>query len=217
VARPAIVFAGAPLDVTPRLQARIAALENPYVIAADSGAHTALAFGLRPDIVIGDLDSLDVATRDTLEQQRVAFERYPVAKDATDGQLALAHALTHSPSSILLLGYLNGPRLDMTVSSILLLTLTETPVVLVDERNESLLLRGPAEHAWSPEPEERISLLPLNADCAGVTTRGLHYPLEHERLSFGHTRGVSNEAEANSVSVSVEQGLLLLTRHFARL
>jgi thiamine pyrophosphokinase len=217
VTRPAIVFAGAPLDVTPRLEARIGALENPYVIAADSGAHTALAFGLRPDMVIGDLDSLDPATRDTLERQHVAFEHYPVAKDATDGQLALEHALKRTPSSILLLGYLNGPRLDMTLSSVVLLTLVEAPVVLADERNECLLLRGPASHGWAPEPDELISLIPLRGDCYGITTRGLRYPLDHEPLAFGPTRGISNAPTAAQVSVSLEQGLLLLTRHFARL
>jgi len=217
VARPALVFAGAPLDVTPRLQARIAALDNLYVVAADSGARIALAYGLRPDLVIGDLDSLDDTTRTSLEQQHVPFERYPVAKDSTDGQLALQWALETRPSSVLLLGYLNGPRLDMTVSSVLLLTLADVPVVLADERNECRLLRGPGSHAWSPEPDERISLLPVNANASGITTSGLRYPLTHEELSFGYTRGVSNEPTADSVSVSIEHGLLLLTRHFARL
>ena len=215
--RPAVVFAGAPLDPTARLRARIATLDNPRVIAADSGAATALRFGLRPDLVIGDLDSLDPAVRDHLQTQGVPFERHPTAKDATDGQLALQHALLHQPSEILLLGFLNGARLDMTLSSVMLLVMSDVPTTLVDERNEALLLRGPQRHAWSAEQDELISLLPLTADCSGVRTAGLRFPLEGERLVLGDTRGVSNEPLAAEVSVALEEGVLLLCRHFARL
>jgi thiamine pyrophosphokinase len=215
--RPAVVFAGAPLESTPRLRRRIEALGQPHVIAADSGARTALAFDLRPDMVIGDLDSLDEATRHHLEQLGVPFERYPVAKDATDGQLALHRALQFQPTTVLLLGYLNGPRLDMTLASAMLLVQTDTPLVLADEHNECLLVRGPGTSAWAPEPHEIISLLPLAGDCAGVTTTGLRYPLRGEPLVFGDTRGISNEPSAEQVEVSVQRGLLLIARHFPRL
>jgi thiamine pyrophosphokinase len=212
-----VVFAGAPLDPTPRLRARIGALRSPRVIAADSGAATALAFDLRPDIVVGDFDSLDPATRLALESHNVPFERHPTAKDATDGQLALQHALLHQPSEILLLGYLNGPRLDMTVSTVLLLTLSAVRTTLLDERNEAILLRGPQRHVWSPEEDELISLLPLMGDCQGVRTDGLRFPLRGESLIVGDTRGVSNEALAGEVAVAFDEGVLLLCRHFARL
>jgi thiamine pyrophosphokinase len=215
--RPAIVFAGAPLDVTPRLKRRVEALREPIVVAADSGARTALAFGLPPHVVIGDFDSLDEATRRDLERLHVTLERYPVAKDATDGQLALQRALELEPATVLLLGYLNGPRLDMTLSSALLLAQTDTPVMLADEHNECRLLRAPGICAWAPEPNEVISLLPLDVDCAGVTTEGLRYPLASEALVFGDTRGISNEPSAQQVAVSLQRGRLLITRHFPRL
>lgn len=216
-ARAAVVFAGAPLEVTGRLRARIAALDKPRIIAADGGAATALAFGLHPDIVVGDFDSLDRATQEELAHLGVPFERHPRAKDATDGQLALQYALHVQPTSLLLLGYLNGPRLDMTLSAALLLALAPIRAVLADERNECLLLRGPQHHRWAAEPDELISLLPLAGDCLGVRTEGLRYPLGGERLVFGDTRGISNEPVAHQVSATLESGLLLLTRHFARL
>jgi thiamine pyrophosphokinase len=140
-----------------------------------------------------------------------------VAKDATDGQLALQRALQFQPTAVLLLGYLNGPRLDMTLSSALLLLQTDTPVVLADEHNECLLVRGPGTAAWAAEPHELISLIPFGGDCAGVTTTGLRYPLRGEPLVFGDTRGISNEPSAEQVEVAVQRGLLLIARHFPRL
>jgi thiamine pyrophosphokinase len=212
-----VVFAGAPLQPVSRLLARLAALETPYVIAADSGAATALAFGLQPDLVIGDLDSLDSATRSELLQRGVPFETYPRAKDATDSQLALARALQEAPEQLLLLGLLNGPRLDMTVANVLLLGLAPSRTAVLDEDNEAVILLGPDQHNWHAQPQELISLLPLGGDVEGVTTSGLLYTLSGETLKFGDSRGVSNEPVDANVAVALENGRLLIVRHFPRL
>ena len=210
----AIVFAAAPLQPTQRLRARLASLETAFVVAADDGASTALAFRLTPDVVIGDLDSLSVETRARLEHANVPVERYPRDKDATDGQLAIDRALAERPTELLLLGFLGGPRLDQALANVLLLLRLEVPTVLLDERNECTLLRAGDARAWRPEPGEVVSLLPLTPDVTGVRTRGLRWPLDGEALALGDTRGVSNEPTATHVAVSVEHGVLVLTRHF---
>jgi thiamine pyrophosphokinase len=210
----AIVFAAAPLQPTDRLRARLARLHQPFVVAADDGATTALAFGLTPDVVIGDLDSLSVDTSVRLEQAGLPIERFPRDKDATDGQLAIDRALAEHPTELVLLGFLGGPRLDQALANVLLLLRLDVPTVLLDERNECTLMRAGATHAWRPEPHEVVSLLPLSADVTGVRTRGLRWRLEGEPLGLGDTRGVSNEPVDAEVSVSLETGLLLLARHF---
>ena len=212
--RPAVVFAAAPLAATARLKSRLAQLEHPFVLAADGGARTALAFGLRPDVVIGDLDSLDPATLRELERTSVPFETYPPDKDATDGQLAVERALAAQPSELLLLGFLGGPRLDQALANVLVLRRVEIPAVLLDESNECILLRPGAEHAWRPEPREVNSLIPFEGRVEGVRTRGLRWALAGDRLEPGDTRGVSNEAVADEAGVAIERGLLLVTRHF---
>jgi thiamine pyrophosphokinase len=118
---------------------------------------------------------------------------------------------------LFLLGFVNGPRLDMTVANVLLLAHAPSGTILLDERNECVLLKGPTEYGWQAEPQEMISLLPLGADVGGVLTHGLLYPLREESLTFGDTRGVSNEATQREVRVSLQQGTLLIVRHFPRL
>jgi thiamine pyrophosphokinase len=212
--RPAVVFAAAPLAPTARLQSRLAQLEQPFVVAADGGARTALAFGLPPDVVIGDLDSLDATLLRELGRASVAVETYPRDKDATDGQLAVERALAEHPSRLVLLGFLGGPRLDQLLANVLLLVRFQLPAVLLDERNETVLLQPGTQHLWRPEPDELISLIPIGGAARGVVTRGLRWALDGDRLVFGDTRGVSNEAVAEEASVAVDGGLLLLTRHF---
>jgi thiamine pyrophosphokinase len=210
----ALVFAAAPLRATERLKARLEQFDHPFVVAADDGATTALAFGLVPNVVIGDLDSLAPATRHQLEQADVPIELYPRDKDATDGQLAVERALRARPSDLVLLGFLGGPRLDQALANVLLLTRIGLRAILLDELNECTLL-GPGEaHAWRPDPHEVVSLLPLGNVVTGITTRGLRWPLNQEPLALGDTRGLSNEPVAAEAAVTIGDGLLLLTRHF---
>jgi thiamine pyrophosphokinase len=112
-----------------------------------------------------------------------------------------------------LLGFLGGPRLDQAVANIFLLTQVTCPTVLLDERNECRLIRGSATVEWEPEPTEVVSLIPLT-QARGITTGGLRWALREDSLRVGETRGVSNEPVAATASVHVEDGLLLLTRHF---
>jgi thiamine pyrophosphokinase len=210
----AIVFAAAPLAPTSRLRARLRTLRKPYVVAADGGAATALDFGYPPDVVIGDLDSMDSATLSELRRLGKPIEAHPRDKDATDGQLAIERALQVGPSELVLLGFLGGPRLDQALANVFILIGLETPAVLLDEQNECVLVRPGADHAWRTEPNEVVSLLPLKGDAEGVRTTGLRWPLVSEPLRLGDTRGLSNEPTADEATVSIERGLLLVTRHF---
>lgn len=203
-----MVFAAAPIEPTPRLRATLSALRAPIVIAADAGAKTALAFGFTPDVVLGDFDSLDPSSLG------LPIETFPRDKDQTDGQLAIERALRENPTELVLVGFLGGPRLDMSLANILLLSGLDVPTVVLDAHNECRLFRGPAEHTWTPEPTEIISLIPLTKVVDGVTTNGLRWSLRDETLLRSETRGVSNEPSAETARVRIECGSLLLTRHF---
>jgi thiamine pyrophosphokinase len=205
----AIVFAAAPLEPTPRLRARLHSVREPIVIAADAGAPTALAFGFTPNLVIGDFDSLDPSTLGGLRR-----ETFPRDKDQTDGQLAVERAIQQGATELYLVGFLGGSRLDMTVANVWFLTAIDAPAVLLDERNEARLLRGPGEYIWAPEPSEIVSLVPMTELVDGVTTNGLRWELKGDRLRTSETRGVSNEPSGGQARVELARGLLLLTRHF---
>jgi thiamine pyrophosphokinase len=211
--RSALIFAAAPVEPTPRLRARLPS--SAFVIGADAGARTALAFGYTPNVVLGDFDSLDVETLEALEAQHISIEPYPRDKDKTDGQLAIERALQVQPEELYLVGFLGGPRLDMTLANVLLLTRHPARTTLLDERNECTLLQSGTAYSWAPERDEIVSLLALS-EGAIVSTSGLRWPLTAERLERGDTRGLSNEPVSNAARVELHSGVVLLTRHFAR-
>ena len=184
------------------------------MVAADRGAVTALALGYAPDLVLGDMDSIDAGTLEELMRRHVLVEPYPRDKDVTDGQLAAERALAVEPDTMLLLGFLRGARLDHEVANVLMLTLLPPRTVLLEEGNECMLLRSGEKREWDAEPGELVSLVPLGSDAHGVVTHGLRWALEGGTLHLGHTRGISNEPIAPRVGVSLGTGTLLVMRHF---
>ena len=78
-----IVAIGAPAD----LPARERVPEVDLVLAANSGAANARRLGLRPSVIIDDMDSIDATDKIELEAAGLQFITPPVKKDATDLEL----------------------------------------------------------------------------------------------------------------------------------
>jgi thiamine pyrophosphokinase len=178
------------------------------VIAADGGAVHAEALGLRVDVVVGDLDSVRAEALAGVAR----VERHPVAKDATDLELALEAALRLEPERILVLGGAEG-RLDHLLGELLLLAADAYAGVVVDAQLGSAavhVIRRSRELFGSPG--ELVSLFALFGPAHGVVTGGLLYPLRGETLEPGSTRGVSNVFAAAEARVQVERGVVVAVR-----
>ncbi|HEX9018298.1 MAG TPA: thiamine diphosphokinase [Anaerolineaceae bacterium] len=209
----ALIFANGPQI---NLQA-VRALIRPddYRIAADGGLQHLRRLGLQPDLLIGDLDSVEPGEVEALKASHVRVEQYPVQKDETDLELALLAALREGCTRLLILGALGG-RLDMTLANIFLLGLPELMDVearLEDGREEIFLVR-PADDAEAGgvidgQPGDTVSLLPLDGPAGGIRTSGLYYPLRGETLYPERTRGVSNQMVDSQARVTLETGRLI--------
>ena len=184
--------------------------KEDLIIAADGGARRALAWGLDPHLVVGDMDSLPAADRTALEARGCRFVQHPRAKDETDLELALARAAQEGAQEIVILGALGG-RLDHTLSNVLLLALPALEglsVRIVSGAQEAMLLRAGETVSLEGQPGDLVSLLPLGGDARGVTTEGLAWGLEGDVLNFGASRGVSNEMTAPVARIELDRGYL---------
>jgi thiamine pyrophosphokinase len=72
------------------------------------------------------------------------------------------------------------------------------------------VLRGGDRLALSGDPGDLATLLPIGGDAAGVTTKGLHWPLEGATLRMGRSRGLSNSIASLPAYVFLERGALLV-------
>jgi len=181
-----------------------------WLLCADGGARTALALGLQPEVVVGDLDSLGEAMQARLKAMGCRMVVYPAAKDWTDLELALRLAVEEGASEIVVMGALGG-RLDQELANLLLLflpELREVPTRIVDDRQEMFVVRGQAEIVG--QAGDVVSLIPLGGDVKGIVTEGLLYPLRGEPLVIGPARGVSNVMAAQVARVTIQSGTLLM-------
>lgn len=187
------------------------ALERPVVLAADGGAHIAAAYELRPDAVIGDMDSIAPALLTELVAQGVQVIRHPPEKDETDLELTLKEAAARDCDPIVIIGGVGG-RLDQTLANVYLLALPELAgrTVRMAAGREELTLLRPGTHTLIGTPGDTLSLLPVGGPVHGIHTDGLAYPLEGEMLEFGPARGVSNEMLAGHAEIELGRGWLLV-------
>lgn len=189
------------------------------VVGADGGALGAERLGFRPDLVVGDADSLAEADVARLRADGIRVEIVPVDKDESDTELALRAALDAGADRIVVLGAFGGPRLDHAIANLGLLALPaldRRSIELLDAGSRVTLLRAPGPDG---RPVRRVldgpvgglvSLLPLGPGVEGVTTEGLRYPLHDEPLPPGPARGLSNVRLERTAAVTLGGGLLLI-------
>jgi thiamine pyrophosphokinase len=205
----AVIVANGELSPETRQAARSLARPGDRLIAADGGALHCRALGLRPEVVIGDFDSLAPADLAALEAEGVRLVRHPARKDQTDLELAVRWAVEAGCDDILVLAALGG-RWDQTLANLLLPALPGLETVrlrLVDGRQQVYLIRG--TERVEGHPGDIVSLVPIGGDARGVTTEELDYPLARGTLPFGSTLGISNVLVADAATVTVEEGMVL--------
>jgi thiamine pyrophosphokinase len=189
------------------------------VVAADGGWEKAVSLGIRPDLLVGDGDSLPEGKFAELAAEGVPIERSPVNKDESDAELAILAALLRGATHVTVVGALGGRRLDHALANVGLLALPDpmsADVELLDEATRIRLLRAPGANGEAVTCRligpigELVSLLPQGVPAVGVTTEGLLYPLRDETLPTGPARGLSNVSTATEASVTLRSGCLLV-------
>jgi thiamine pyrophosphokinase len=187
--------------------------DTDYVICVNGGSIHALSLGIKPHLVIGDLDSLPAESREKILKLKPTLIEHPPEKDKSDLELALDHAVSMQPAEILIIGALGGSRSDHAFINLLLLQVpfrSAIPARIIDERQEIMLAGN--NTVIKGKPGDLLSLFALTDQVSGITTVNLKYPLVNETLHFASTRGLSNELLASSAEVNIGSGLLLLVK-----
>jgi thiamine pyrophosphokinase len=183
--------------------------ESVTVVAADSGLEQAARLGLRVDIVVGDLDSVDPAALAAAETAGATIERHPVAKDHTDLELAVRTAQRLGAPRVIIVGAWGG-RIDHELANLLLLaspTYAALHLEAVGAGGRIVAVHDRAE--LTGRAGDLVTLLAVGGPAHGVTTDGLEYPLRGETLEPGATRGVSNVLLGTRATVELTSGSLL--------
>jgi thiamine pyrophosphokinase len=187
---------------------------DAFVIAADSGYAHAIAMGFMPNELVGDMDSITAVDLTDAHDSNILISQFPTDKDLTDTEIAITSAIARQSTHITVVSG-GGDRFDHVlgmVHSLASCALTVDTTLLIGTARVSYATYT-KEFRINTQPGDIISLIPIGG-AATVTTTGLQWELNNDTLQAFASRGVSNIATGESVSISVTDGSLAVIEPF---
>ncbi len=187
--RPMAIVGGGAVD--PALLCELAE-RGVALVGADGGGDAIGAAGLVPELIVGDLDSLNDRAGWAARTRVIHISE----QITTDFQKALYS--TAAPVTLAL--GMTGRRLDHTLAALsaVLQYAPQRRLVLVDEVDVALAAIG--TQAFAAKKGERVSIHPL-VPIRFVSSGGLRYPLNGLLLEPGGLLGTSNEGTGERVEI----------------
>lgn len=146
----------------------IAPQPGDFLICADGGWARARQFGLTPQLVVGDFDSMPPAMRPDVPTLTL-----PTEKDDTDLVVCLHEGRKRGYTEFILAGAIGG-RFDHTLSCLQCAAdcaLRGERAWLVDGQNRATIL-APGTHHLPKMPGRKLSLLAYSPEVRDVTLTG---------------------------------------------
>ncbi len=175
----------------------------PYVVVLDGAYSRVKSLQIKPDLVIGDFDSIDSSLKDI----DVKFVK-SADQETTDLEKAIDYLIANKTNDINII-WATGRRLDHTINNFNLLAKYKNHnVVIYDDFSRAYKIEGDFKKHYPKGT--KISLFPISK-ANNITTNNLVYNLQNETLETGIKSGSSNEVKSTGlVSITHSSGTLIL-------
>ena len=185
--------------------------ENTVCFCADGGANFAFKYGKIPEVIVGDLDSIEKGVLEHYEKKNVLMKKFPKDKDFTDFELILEEISKIEKNrnylkKIFVVGGL-GKRIDMTLSNLFLMEKHKNLVFL--EENEEIFY---AEKPFALENKKGygFSIIPISEKVEKLTLKGFKFETDKIDVKRESSRLVSNVICQNEANVEFAKGKLII-------
>jgi dihydrofolate synthase / folylpolyglutamate synthase len=212
-------------DTDPLFISRIHS-RSTILICADHGADSVLEAGLVPDLIVGDMDSIDEVTLHHFHTLGVEVHQ-DGDEDLLDTEIAILKAIESGADRIIILGawgdridqslpafgFLLPDRIPQSVPGQFSLSFSGQVFIVTDHSLISHIAAG-GRQTVPTIPGTRVGLIPLPG-AENVHTHGLRYELDGIDLSFSETMSVSNIATEECFDVSCNSGDIAVIQWFS--
>ncbi len=195
------------------IKSRLNIKSGDLLIGVDGGTKNILDLGLKPDIVLGDFDSISHKLMNELNRRHIPLMRYPRDKDLTDSQIALDYTLKQKVNCVIFVG-LTGDRLDHVLTNLFFIShpkYKNLEISFIDNKQQIYIVKN--RLFFTGWKNDLVSLIPLFNNVTGIFTTNLKFQLKNETLYLGDSRGVSNVMLGLTAKISVKTGVLLVIHH----
>ncbi len=185
----------------PTCQLQRWATEADMILAADAGADILLEIGVRPDYIIGDLDSIQGGSAES-------SVHLDPDQSSTDCDKLLTKSIELGHEKITL-ACVEGDQLDHMIATLHSAARHPIHVQVALRTGIGFLLVSGETREIQTEPDRRVSLLPL-AHCEGVTLKGVEWPLDSDSITPLGLTSIGNRAVSSQISVEILSGVAFL-------
>lgn len=186
----------------------LAMLENAnFIIACDGAADKLLEQKIKPNLIIGDLDSVSQATIEKYSDIVLRVRR----QDNTDLMKAIDWCLEHKHTDVIVLGATGG-REDHSLGNLFAVASYANRISISLYTDTGYFVALAKAGKIQTFAGQQISLFPQPLSMK-ITTEGLKYPITDSALPYMYS-GTLNEAEAEEVFLSFNNGILLVYRTY---
>ena len=177
------------------------------IICCDGSVIDLLKAGLKPDYIVGDLDSLS----EELKEHYKDILQYNPDQETNDLSKAVKFCTENRWKEITILGA-TGKREDHSLGNISLLadyTKTAQVQLLTDYGVFVPILSSTCFESFKGQQVSIFSLTPETL----ITTQNLRYPIHKRRLQ-SWWQGTLNESNGNSFEIKIDRGKVLIFREY---
>lgn len=182
------------------------------VVGIDGGARYLYDCDIKPDVLIGDFDTLDRGVLDFYKKSDIKILDFMPEKDATDTELALLYSMEAGCDEICVYGA-TGTRLDHVLANIQSLMQAfnnNVKAYIIDTHNRIHYLKKEEIIFKDKQYGKYVSLVPMSETVTGVTLQGFAYPLNNAVLTNNQSLAISNQIVEERAKVSYREGILLM-------
>ncbi|NSX83035.1 thiamine diphosphokinase [Wolbachia endosymbiont of Atemnus politus] len=170
------------------------------IVAVDGGTNRLLSIGVKPDLVIGDLDSINPSLRANLNTIHLPDQDY------CDFSKTMAHLKTMKLLPSIITG-ITGGAIDHILQNINIFLSTGSIFYTPAPSMVGYTLQKGMTHFSSLPRNTKISLLGIPR--AQVSTKGLKWELSLDKLAFLGKNSCFNRSLSDKVSIEVHSGICL--------
>lgn len=181
--------------------------EHDLIICADGGANIARKLKIKPNLIIGDFDSVKPESLKYYAEVKKIVKK---AQNSTDLEKAIEYCIKKKIKKITVIGA-SGKRTDHTIGNLGCFKKYKKFIELSMYDANGEIVGFEKTIRLNTQKGEIISLIPLNK-CSGITTKNLKYKLNNEVLEIGVREGTHNIALKDYIEVNVKKGDMLVYR-----
>jgi thiamine diphosphokinase len=189
--------------------------DEKKIISVDSGLKILDELNIKPDIILGDFDSVDERVLEKyISRDDIRIERHNPVKNFSDTELAVELCIKLGFKDVFILGGL-GARADHSLANIYTCAHyldCGLNIALIDEYNKIYVKKESFELKKDRQYGKYVSFYPMKSPLRKFCLKGFKYELENRTVDKYETPSLclSNEIEAETARVDFEGAYILV-------